>query len=77
MEIPSTYTTGFSFGTFVVDPKYYLRFEMNKLKSRGVRMIQKRVNNISELFNQGYDVIVNCSGKIDPNSLSASRNLQT
>ena len=63
MNIPSTYTTGFSFGTFVLDQKYYLRYEMNKLKSRGVTLIQRHIRNVSELFDQGYDIIVNCSGE--------------
>lgn len=61
MKVPSKYVAGFSFGTLVVDPKYYLRFITAKLKQMNVKFVQQLVEDISSLYAQ-YDVIINCTG---------------
>ena len=54
---------GFTFGTFVVDQKYYMKFLMDNLKREGVQFIQKRVENVHTLVESGeFDCVVNCTG---------------
>jgi glycine/D-amino acid oxidase-like deaminating enzyme len=61
MKVPSRYVTGFTFGTLVIDQKYYLRFMSAKLQQMNVRFIQRLVKDIPSLY-ADYDIIVNCAG---------------
>lgn len=62
MDVPPKYTKGYSFGTFVVDQKYYLQYITKILKSNGVNFVQQRVNGLSDPILHGYDCVVNCTG---------------
>jgi D-amino-acid oxidase len=66
MKIPSKYTKGYTFGTYVIDQKYYLQYIMKKLQGFGVRFVQRKINNLSEIINDkscgGYDCVINCCG---------------
>lgn len=61
-NLPAKYTCGYSFGTFVVDQKYYMAYLTRKLMALGVRFVQKKVLSL-EMFENGlYDGVVNCTG---------------
>lgn len=62
MGLPSKYTSGYTFGTFVVDQKYYMKYITDRLVSSGVVFEQKRLSGFDELSSSGFDCIVNCSG---------------
>lgn len=61
MGLPEKYVKGYSFGSYVADQKYYLQYISRKLTSYGVKFIQRRIENLSELHGQ-YGCIVNCTG---------------
>lgn len=68
MGLPSKYVKGFTFGTLVIEQKYYLRWLMDKLKSLGnVTFIQKKLSSLNEVRSVlsrhvSLDAIVNCCG---------------
>lgn len=62
MKLPLHYVQGHTCNTLVIDQKYYLLYLMNKLKSFGVKFVQRRLNSIKELYHDDYSIIVNCSG---------------
>lgn len=61
MGLPEKYVKGYSFGSYVADQKYYLQYISRKLTSYGVKFIQRRIENLSELHGQ-YGCIINCTG---------------
>lgn len=66
LNLPARFTKGYSFGTFVVDQKYYLRYLTSKLESAGVTFVKRKLASLEELRSthggSGYDVVVNCAG---------------
>lgn len=62
MGLPSKYTKGFKFGTFVIDQKYYMRYLTRRLTELGVKFEQKRLKGLDEVISRGFDCVVNCSG---------------
>lgn len=62
MGLPSKYVSGFKFGTFVIEQKYYMRYLTRKLTELGVKFVQRRVENLQEITSMGFDCVVNCSG---------------
>ena len=63
MGLPAKYVGGYTFGTLVVEQKYYLKWLMDRLAETGIVSFQQRkLDSIEALYEQGYDVIVNCSG---------------
>jgi len=61
MGLPSSYVKGYSFGTFVVDQKYYMQYLTNKLNGYGVTFVQQRLQSIDEIADN-FDCVINCSG---------------
>lgn len=57
-----SFASGATFKSFAVDQSYYLKDLKNRLDQLGVKFAQRKVNNITELCNEGFDVIVNCCG---------------
>lgn len=63
MNVPDKYVKGMTFGTFVVEQKYYMQYLMRILKDRGVSFQQQTVSNVEDLAKSGeYDLIINCTG---------------
>lgn len=62
MGLPSKYVKGFTFGTLVIEQKYYMKYLTSNLKKNGVSFYQRKLDDIAELYDSGYDVVVNCSG---------------
>jgi D-amino-acid oxidase len=63
MKMPGRFTSAFSFGTFVVDQKYYMQYLMAQLRRNEVEIIQKSIANLQDFINESdYDVIINCVG---------------
>jgi len=62
MSLPKRFVKGFTFGTLVIDQKYYMRYMTNELHKMGIKFIQQKVDRIEELYNSNYDVIINCTG---------------
>lgn len=62
MGLPSKFTKGFKFGTFVIDQKYYMRYLTRRLTELGVKFEQKRLKGLEEVLSRGFDCVVNCSG---------------
>eukprot|EP01041_Mallomonas_annulata_P011825 gene11825-24790_t len=63
MGLPPQFVIGYSYETYVVDQKYYLKYQMELLTSKGVRFVRRRLASLDELLMDGeYDVVVNCSG---------------
>lgn len=62
LGVPAKYTKAFSFGTFVVEQKYYLKYLMTLLESRGVVFEQRKLQSLAEFDGSHYDCIVNCCG---------------
>lgn len=63
LDVPSNYVAGFSFGTYVIEQKYYMHYITNKLKALGAVFEQRLVESIDE-FRQSdrFDAVVNCTG---------------
>ena len=78
MGLPAKYVKGFTFGTLVIEQKYYLKYLMDELTKTGsVRFEQRRVNSLEELLapsvssssdaagiatTGNYDAVINCTG---------------
>lgn len=59
----SVVSPGFTFGTFVVEQKYYMKYLSDKLVSKGVLFVQERVESVDSLVRTGkFDCVVNCTG---------------
>ena len=59
----SVVSSGFTFGTFVVEQKYYMKYLSDKLVSKGVLFVQERVESVDSLVRTGkFDCVVNCTG---------------
>ena len=55
--------SGFTFGTFVVEQKYYMKYLSDRLASKGVSFVQERVDCLDRLARTGrFDCVVNCTG---------------
>ncbi|XP_065502604.1 D-amino-acid oxidase [Caloenas nicobarica] len=57
---------GYSYGWFntamVLEGRRYLPWLSNRLKQRGVKFFHKKVESFQEMFAQGVDVVINCTG---------------
>nr|XP_041575392.1 D-amino-acid oxidase isoform X3 [Taeniopygia guttata] len=57
---------GYSYGWFntalMLEGRSYLPWLTNRLTQRGVKFFHKKVESFQELFSQGVDVVLNCSG---------------
>jgi glycine/D-amino acid oxidase-like deaminating enzyme len=68
LGLPARFVKGYSFGTYVVDQKYYLKFLTDNLQAAGVEFIQRKLGSIEELravpgkVESGFDYVVNCAG---------------
>jgi D-amino-acid oxidase len=68
LGVPARFTKGYSFETFVVDQKYYLKYLTEKLRAGGVRFVQRKLHSLEELrprpgeLDSGFDIVVNCAG---------------
>lgn len=56
------FISGTTFKTYTVDQSYYLKYLTNELLKLNVKFEEKKIDNIQELFELNYDVIVNCCG---------------
>lgn len=61
MGLPAKYVKGYTFGTFVVDQKYYLQYITKYLQVRGVKFVQQKLNNLSDVYSD-YECVINCCG---------------
>jgi glycine/D-amino acid oxidase-like deaminating enzyme len=62
LNLPEKFVYGVTFGTLVVEQKYYMRYLMEELEKYGVQFEQRRVTSIDEFNSSDYDVVVNCAG---------------
>jgi D-amino-acid oxidase len=67
MGLPSRFVKGFTFGTLVIEQKYYLKFLTDKLTDAGVSFVQRKIEDIQELIDGSnpvgsFDAIINCTG---------------
>lgn len=54
---------GYTFGTFVVDQKHYMKYLMSKLTAANVKFVEKRVQNVRTFSaEEKFDCVVNCTG---------------
>ncbi|NWS39601.1 OXDA oxidase, partial [Probosciger aterrimus] len=57
---------GFSYGWFntalVLECRRYLPWLTNRLTQRGVKFFHKKVESFQEMFAQGVEVVINCTG---------------
>lgn len=60
IHVPSTCVDVWSFATYIVDSTVYTRWLMEKVRRRGAKFQQKKINSFDEL--SSYDIIINCSG---------------
>lgn len=61
MGLPSRFVKGYTFGTYVVDQKYYLQYITKLLEEAGVKFVQRKVTNISDVTSD-YECVINCCG---------------
>eukprot|EP01038_Epipyxis_sp_PR26KG_P007915 gene7915-10743_t len=66
MGLYPKYNKGYSFGTYVVEQKYYLQYLTNKLKLLGVEFEQRKVNDLNEFLTndstKSVACVINCTG---------------
>jgi hypothetical protein len=63
MDLPANWVSGYKFGTFIVEQKYYMKYLTRRLTELGVVFIQQKLNGLQEILGSGkYDCVVNCSG---------------
>ena len=63
MGFPMKYTQGFTFGTYVIDQSYYMRYLTERLKDLNVSFKEFTLESIEDVHKFGhFDCIVNCSG---------------
>jgi hypothetical protein len=68
LGLPTRFVRGFTFGSFIVDQKYYINYLTDNLQAAGVEFIQKKLGSIEELraipgkADSGYDFVINCAG---------------
>ena len=60
-NLPQRLKTVWTFDCFLINPAKYLKFLHQTFLDNGGQMIQRRINNLSEL-SQDYDIIINCTG---------------
>ena len=61
LDLPfDEFETIWSFKTFVTNTSVYLRWLMNRVREKGALIVQRKVENLSELSH--FDVVVNCTG---------------
>uniref|UniRef100_A0A8C2T6F6 D-amino acid oxidase n=1 Tax=Coturnix japonica TaxID=93934 RepID=A0A8C2T6F6_COTJA len=57
---------GYSYGWFntalMLECRSYLPWLTNRLTQRGVKFFHKKVESFEEMFSQGIDVVINCTG---------------
>jgi D-amino-acid oxidase len=62
LGLPSKYVSGFTFGTYVIEQKYYMHYLTERLTALGAQFEQRLVENLNELSDRDCDCIVNCTG---------------
>ncbi|KAJ4445385.1 hypothetical protein ANN_07190 [Periplaneta americana] len=58
----SKITGGIHFISFTLEPARFLPYLTKKFKQRGGKIVKRKIDSLQDLFNQQFDVIVNCSG---------------
>lgn len=53
---------GFTFKSFTVDQSYYLKYLSDRLRTLGVKIVERKVANIDDISQGEFDVVVNCCG---------------
>ncbi|XP_008202302.1 D-aspartate oxidase [Nasonia vitripennis] len=56
------YTAGYHYITYTCEPTKMLPFLMKKLRSMNVRIVKTKIKDLKKLKEQGFDVVINCSG---------------
>jgi hypothetical protein len=63
MGFPNKFIIGYSYETYVVDQKYYLLYQMNKLKQPNITFMKSKLETIDDVYKFGdFDIIINCCG---------------
>ncbi len=65
LDLPKKYVAGYTFGTYVIEQKYYMQYITNKLTALGAVFEQRLVDSLDEFTGSGaatYDCVVNCTG---------------
>ena len=62
MQLPEKFTRAWTFNTLVIEQKYYMSWMMKRLEILGVKFVQRKVKNLDEFIDQGYDAVINCAG---------------
>ncbi|VDM80010.1 unnamed protein product [Strongylus vulgaris] len=50
------------FSSFAAEGNQYVPFLKKQLLARGVTFVKRKINNVEELADEGYAVVVNCAG---------------
>ncbi|XP_011300670.1 D-aspartate oxidase [Fopius arisanus] len=61
-EHGAKYCDGLEFLTYTSEPTKLLPWLMNKFRSLGGTMRTRKINKLSELAEEGYGIVINCSG---------------
>ncbi|XP_071301317.1 D-amino-acid oxidase isoform X2 [Agelaius tricolor] len=62
LELFPGYSHGWFNTALMLEGRSYLPWLTNRLTQRGVKFFHKKVESFQELFSQGVDVVLNCSG---------------
>lgn len=67
MALPSKFVKGFTFGTLIIEQKYYMKYLTDELEKSGrCTFIQKKLSTLEDVAlvadDRGFDAIVNCCG---------------
>ena len=60
-NLPSRLNTVWKYNCFCLEVSEYLRYLSGRFRDNGGGMIQRKINNLSELSDD-YDIIINCTG---------------
>lgn len=62
LGLPDKYVSGFVFGTYVIEQKYYLKYLTDTLLEKDVKFMQRKISQLHELFDENFDILINCTG---------------
>ncbi|XP_043487756.1 D-amino-acid oxidase [Polistes fuscatus] len=61
-EHKSNYINGWHFVTYTCEPTYFLPWLTNKFVALGGELKRRKIRDLGELIEDGYEIVINCSG---------------
>eukprot|EP00607_Mallomonas_marina_P003766 CAMPEP_0182430382 /NCGR_PEP_ID=MMETSP1167-20130531/40067_1 /TAXON_ID=2988 /ORGANISM="Mallomonas Sp, Strain CCMP3275" /LENGTH=244 /DNA_ID=CAMNT_0024615417 /DNA_START=126 /DNA_END=857 /DNA_ORIENTATION=- len=63
LGFPEKYVIGYAYDTYIADPKYYMKYLINKLKEKNVQFVREKVLILEDVTHTDrYEVVINCCG---------------